>query len=216
MPEVRLIGVDGEQIGIVSTRDAMARAEAAEVDLVEIAPTAQPPVCRLMDYGKFKYREAKKQHEARLKLKQIQVKEVKFRPNTDDGDYQIKLRNLIRFLTEGDKAKVTLRFRGREMAHQEFGVRLLERVRSDLEQVGVVEQFPRMEGRQMVMLIGPKKRPEKVAVHHQDKQGSGSEGATAQAGAPAAKAPKPATAPTDAAKPAPAVAKPAAVTRPGN
>ena len=214
VPEVRLIGVDGEQIGIVPTREALAKAEAAEVDLVEIAPTAQPPVCRIMDYGKFKYREAKKQHEARLKLKQIQVKEVKFRPNTDDGDYQIKLRNLVRFLTEGDKAKVTLRFRGREMAHQEFGVRLLERVRNDLEQVGVVEQFPRMEGRQMVMLIGPKKKPEKVAVpHHQDKQGSGT--AAAPAGA-APKAPKPKAAGTEAAKAAPAPAETATVTRPGN
>ena len=108
-------------------------AEEAEIDLVEIAPTAQPPVCRLMDYGKFKYREAKRQHEAKLKQKQIQVKEVKFRPGTDEGDYKIKLRNLIRFLNEGDKAKMTLRFRGREMAHQEFGVRLLERIESDLE-----------------------------------------------------------------------------------
>jgi len=219
VPEIRLIGVDGEQIGIVSTRDAMARAEAAEVDLVEIAPTAQPPVCRLMDYGKFKYREAKKQHEARLKLKQIQVKEVKFRPNTDDGDYQIKLRNLTRFLSEGDKAKVTLRFRGREMAHQEFGVRLLERVRNDLLEVGVVEQFPRMEGRQMVMLIGPKKRPEKGALpHHQDKQGSGPEAAPAPAGAAPPKAPRPAPAPKEAVKAAPSItaAKPAAVTRPGN
>jgi len=217
VPEVRLIGVDGEQIGIVAMRDAMARAEAAEVDLVEIAPTAQPPVCRLMDYGKFKYREAKKQHEARLKLKQIQVKEVKFRPNTDDGDYQIKLRNLVRFLSEGDKAKVTLRFRGREMAHQEFGVRLLERVRNDLEQVGVVEQFPRMEGRQMVMLIGPKKRPEKVVVpHHQDKQGPGPAAAPVPTEAAAAKAPKPAATGKDGANPAPPPAAPATATRPGN
>ena len=123
--------------------DAVARAEAAELDLVEIAPTAKPPVCRIMDFGKFKYREAKKQHEAKLKLKQIQVKEVKFRPGTDEGDYKIKLRNLIRFLGEGDKAKITLRFRGREMAHQEFGVRLLERVRNDLEPYSVVESFPR-------------------------------------------------------------------------
>ena len=169
----------------------MSRAEAAEVDLVEIAPTAQPPVCRIMDYGKFKYREAKKQHEARLKLKQIQVKEVKFRPNTDDADYQIKLRNLIRFLSEGDKAKVTLRFRGREMAHQEFGVRLLERVRTDLEQVGVVEQFPKMEGRQMVMLIGPKKKPQDQKPHHQDKPSSGSAAAPPSASAAAPKAPKP-------------------------
>ena len=217
VPEVRLIGVDGEQIGIVPTREALAKAEAAEVDLVEIAPTAQPPVCRIMDYGKFKYREAKKQHEARLKLKQIQVKEVKFRPNTDDGDYQIKLRNLVRFLTEGDKAKVTLRFRGREMAHQEFGVRLLERVRGDLELVGVVEQFPRMEGRQMVMLIGPKKKPEKVVVpHHQDKQGSGPAAVPHATGAVAPKAPKPKPAATDAAQAAPAPAAAATVTRPGN
>jgi translation initiation factor IF-3 len=214
VPEVRLIGVDGEQIGIVPTREALAKAEAAEVDLVEIAPTAQPPVCRIMDYGKFKYREAKKQHEARLKLKQIQVKEVKFRPNTDDGDYQIKLRNLVRFLTEGDKAKVTLRFRGREMAHQEFGVRLLERVRNDLEQVGVVEQFPRMEGRQMVMLIGPKKKPEKVVVaHHQDKQGSGTAAAPAAA---APKAPKPKAAAMEAANTASVPPATATVTRPGN
>ena len=137
--------------------DARARAEAAELDLVEIAPMAKPPVCRIMDFGKFKYREAKKQHEARLKLKQIQVKEVKFRPGTDEGDYQIKLRNLIRFLSEGDKAKITLRFRGREMAHQEFGVRLLERIRNELEPHAVVESFPRLEGRQMVMLLAPKK-----------------------------------------------------------
>ena len=118
---------------------------------------AKPPVCRIMDFGKFKYREAKKQHEAKLKLKQIQVKEVKFRPGTDEGDYQIKLRNLVRFLGEGDKAKITLRFRGREMAHQEFGVRLLERIRTDLEAHSIVESFPRLEGRQMVMLLAPKK-----------------------------------------------------------
>jgi len=152
-----LVGEEGEQLGIVSLADARARAESAELDLVEIAPTAKPPVCRIMDYGKFKYREAKKLHEAKLKLKQIQVKEVKFRPGTDEGDYQIKLRNLIRFLSEGDKAKITLRFRGREMAHQEFGVRLLERIRNDLEPYAVVESWPRLEGRQMVMLLAPKK-----------------------------------------------------------
>jgi translation initiation factor IF-3 len=152
-----LVGEEGEQLGIVSIADARARAETAELDLVEIAPTAKPPVCRIMDYGKFKYREAKKQHEAKLKLKQIQVKEVKFRPGTDEGDYLIKLRNLTRFLQEGDKAKITLRFRGREMAHQEFGVRLLERIRNDLEPVSIVESFPRLEGRQMVMLLAPKK-----------------------------------------------------------
>jgi translation initiation factor IF-3 len=133
-------------------------AQEGEVDLVEIAPTAQPPVCRLMDYGKFKYQEQKRAAEARAKQKIIQVKEVKFRPGTDEGDYQVKLRNLIRFLEEGDKAKVTLRFRGREMAHQEFGVRLLERVRNDLESIAVVESMPRLEGRQMVMVIAPKKK----------------------------------------------------------
>jgi len=156
--ELRLIGVDNEPIGIVSVRDAIRMAEDAEVDLVEIAPTAEPPVCRLMDYGKFKYQEQKKAHEARQKQKVIQVKEVKFRPGTDEGDYQIKLRNLVRFLDEGDKAKITLRFRGREMAHQEFGVRLLERLRTDLDAVGQVEQMPRLEGRQMVMVVAPKKK----------------------------------------------------------
>jgi translation initiation factor IF-3 len=155
---VRLIGVDGEQVGVVSLVTATKMAEEAGVDLVEIAPTAKPPVCRIMDYGKFKYAEAKKRHEAKLKQRQIQVKEIKFRPGTDEGDYQIKLRNLIRFLEEGDKAKVTLRFRGREMAHQEFGVKLLERVRTDLDPFAVVEQFPKMEGRQMVMVLSPKKK----------------------------------------------------------
>src|SRR6185503_1802143 len=150
-------GKEGEQLGIVPTLQALKMAEEAEVDLVEIAPTAKPPVCKLMDYGKFKYREAKKAHEARLKQKQIHVKEVKFRPGTDEGDYKIKLRNLIKFLEEGDKTKVTLRYRGREMAHQEFGHRLIERVRKDLEEVAVVEQFPKMEGRQLIMVLAPKK-----------------------------------------------------------
>lgn len=159
---MRLIGVEGEQIGIVTLAVANTLAEEAEVDLVEIAPTARPPVCRLMDYGKFRYQESKKKHEAKLKQKQIQIKEVKFRPNTDEGDYNIKLRNLISFLAEGDKAKITLRFRGREMAHQEFGVRLLERVRGDLEPHAVVEQFPRMEGRQMVMVLSPRKKEVKA------------------------------------------------------
>ena len=163
MPEVRLLGPEGEPLGIVSIALALQKAEEAELDLVEIAPTAQPPVCRVMDYGKFKYRESKKRHEAKLKQKQIIVKEVKFRPGTDEGDYKIKLRNLIRFLEEGDKAKITLRFRGREMAHQEFGVRLLERVRADLDPYGVVEQFPKMEGRQMVMVISPAKKKPAVA-----------------------------------------------------
>jgi translation initiation factor IF-3 len=172
-----LVGEEGEQLGIVSLADARARAEAAELDLVEIAPMAKPPVCRIMDFGKFKYREAKKQHEAKLKLKQIQVKEVKFRPGTDEGDYQIKLRNLIRFLTEGDKAKITLRFRGREMAHQEFGIRLLERIRNDLAEFAVVESFPRLEGRQMVMLLAPKKtvlvKPVAAVKHPQPKPEDG-------------------------------------------
>jgi translation initiation factor IF-3 len=153
---VRLIGAGGEQVGVVSLATANKMAEEAELDLVEIAPTAVPPVCRIMDYGKFKYRESKKRHEAKLKQKQIIVKEVKFRPGTDEGDYKIKLRNLIRFLEEGDKTKITLRFRGRELAHQEFGIRLLERIRGDLEPHGVVEQWPKMEGRQLVMVLAPK------------------------------------------------------------
>ncbi|HET7634415.1 MAG TPA: translation initiation factor IF-3 [Burkholderiales bacterium] len=165
-PEVRLIGAQGEQVGIVSLAAANKMAEEAEVDLVEIAPQAQPPVCRIMDYGKFKYRESKKRHDAKLKQKQVVIKEVKFRPRTDAGDYQIKLRNLTRFLEDGDKCKVTLRFRGREMAHQEFGLRLLERVRNDLEPYGTVEQFPKMEGRQMVMMLAPKKVVSAKAEQH--------------------------------------------------
>lgn len=129
-----------------------------DVDLVEIAAAANPPVCRLMDYGKFKYQESKRKHEQKQKQKQIQVKEIKFRPGTDDGDYNVKIRNLIRFLEDGDKAKVTLRFRGREMAHQDIGLALLKRVEADLVEVGTVEQFPKLEGRQMVMMIGPKKK----------------------------------------------------------
>jgi translation initiation factor IF-3 len=155
---VRLVGENAEQLGIVPVAEALRLAEERNVDLVEIAPTAQPPVCKLMDYGKFRYREQKKAHEAKLKQKQIQVKEIKFRPGTDEGDYKIKLGKLIQFLEDGDKAKVTLRFRGREMAHQEFGVRLLERVRADLQEVGIVEQFPKLEGRQMVMVLAPKKK----------------------------------------------------------
>ena len=156
-PEVRLIGAAGEQVGVVTIAAANKLAEEAELDLVEIAPTAVPPVCRIMDYGKYKYREAKKRHEAKLKQKQIVVKEIKFRPGTDAGDYKIKLRNLTRFLEEGDKAKITLRYRGREMAHQELGHRLIERVRSDLEAYSVVEQYPKMEGRQLIMVLAPKK-----------------------------------------------------------
>jgi len=158
VPEIRLQGTEGEQLGIVSIRTALQMAEEAGVDLVEIAPTAKPPVCRIMDYGKFKYQEQKRAHEAKLKQKQVQVKEIKLRPGTDENDYQIKLRNMTRFLEEGDKVKVTLRFRGREMAHQEFGMRQLERIKADLEAVGQVEQMPKMEGRQMIMIIGPAKK----------------------------------------------------------
>jgi translation initiation factor IF-3 len=136
----------------------MKMAEEAGLDLVEISPTADPPVCRIMDFGKFLFEANKKAHAAKRNQKQIQIKEIKFRPGTEEGDYQIKLRNLIRFLTEGDKAKVVLRFRGREMAHQDIGREILERVQQDLAQVGTVEQFPVMEGRQLVMLIGPKKK----------------------------------------------------------
>jgi translation initiation factor IF-3 len=152
------VAENGDQLGIVAVGDALKMAEEQNVDLVEIAPLAVPPVCKLMDYGKFRYREQKKAHEAKLKQKQIQVKEIKFRPSTDDGDYKIKVGKLVQFLEEGDKAKVTLRFRGREMAHQEFGVRLLERVKKDLELVAIIEQFPRLEGRQMVMVLAPKKK----------------------------------------------------------
>jgi translation initiation factor IF-3 len=155
---VRLVSDSGEQLGIVPVAQALKMAEEKSVDLVEIAPLARPPVCKLMDYGKFRYREQKKAHEAKLKQKQIQVKEIKFRPGTDDGDYQVKLAKLIGFLEEGDKTKVTLRFRGREMAHQEFGMRILERVKADLEPYGTVEQFPKLEGRQMVMVLAPKKK----------------------------------------------------------
>ncbi len=153
-----MIGLEGDQLGIVSVRQALSLAEEAGVDLVEIAPLAAPPVCRIMDFGKFKYQEAKRAHEAKLKQKQIQVKEVKFRPGTDDNDYQIKMRNLIKFLQEGDKTKVTLRFRGREMAHQEIGVALLKRIEADLSPVGSVEQWPKMDGRQMIMILAPKKK----------------------------------------------------------
>lgn len=155
---MRLIGADGEQVGIVPVAEALRMANEAELDLVEIAPMANPPVCRIMDFGKYKYAESKKRHEAKLKQKQIQVKEVKFRPGTDEGDYNVKLRNLIRFLNDGDKAKVTLRFRGREIAYQEIGLRLIERIREDLAEYGVVEQHPKLEGRQMVMVIGPKRK----------------------------------------------------------
>ena len=157
-PQVRLIDAEGEPVGIVSIAEALRMAEEADLDLVEIAPLAEPPVCRVMDIGKFKYAESKKQHEAKLKQKQVQIKEVKFRPATDDGDYNIKLRNLIKFLADGDKTKITLRFRGREIAHQQIGMQLMERIRQDLTEHGIVEQFPKMEGRQMVMMLSPKRK----------------------------------------------------------
>jgi translation initiation factor IF-3 len=155
---VRLIGAEGEQIGVVSIEQAKSLAEESSLDLVEISPQAEPPVCKVMDYGKFKFEEQKKRQAQRKKTKQIQVKEIKFRPGTDIGDYNVKLRNLVKFLTEGDKVKVTLRFRGREMAHQELGRDLLKRVEEDLRELGSVEQFPKMEGRQMVMVLAPKKK----------------------------------------------------------
>ncbi|MCL1860220.1 MAG: translation initiation factor IF-3 [Proteobacteria bacterium] len=157
-PEVRLVSEDGEPLGIMSLRAALEAAEESGLDLVEIAPMAQPPVCKVMDFGKFRYQEQKKAHEARLKQKQVQVKEIKLRPGTDENDYQIKLRNLRRFLEDGDKCKVTLRFRGREMAHQEFGLRQLERIKADLEDLAQVEQMPKMEGRLMVMVVAPARK----------------------------------------------------------
>lgn len=155
--------MEAEPLGIVSLAEAIAQADELETDLVEIAPKAKPPVCRLMDYGKFKYAQSKKLHEAKTKQKNVQVKEVKCRPGTDDNDYNVKLRNLIRFLGDGDKTKVTLRFRGREIAHQQLGMALLKRVEADLEEYGVVEQFPKMEGRQMVMVLSPSKKPKQKA-----------------------------------------------------
>jgi translation initiation factor IF-3 len=154
---VRVVGPEGDQIGVMAIRDALARAEEEGLDLVEIAPQADPPVCRIMDWGKYRFENSKKAQAARKKQKQIQIKEVKFRPGTDDHDYDVKMRNLKRFIDEGNKVKVTLRFRGREMAHQELGRDLLKRVETDTADETVVEQFPRMEGRQMVMMLSPKK-----------------------------------------------------------
>lgn len=156
--EVRVIDSEGEMVGVLKIDQALQRAADVDLDLVEVSPNVEPPVCRIMDYGKYVFEENKKRQAAKKKQKQIQVKEVKFRPGTDEGDYQIKLRNLTRFLNDGDKAKVTLRFRGREMAHQELGMKLLKRVQADLEELGQVEQFPKMEGRQMVMVLAPKKK----------------------------------------------------------
>jgi len=158
VPKVRLIDAEGNQVGIVPIREALLKAQESELDLVEISPTAKPPVCRVMDYGKFLFEVNKKRQVAKKKQKQVQIKEIKFRPGTDEGDYQVKLRNLTRFLEEGDKAKITLRFRGREMTHQEIGLEVLARIEKDLTELGGVEQRPKMEGKQMVMVISPKKK----------------------------------------------------------
>lgn len=155
---VRLIDADGEQVGVVPIRQAQQIAYDAELDLVEISPNADPPVCRVMDFGKFRFEQNKKLAAAKKKQKQIQVKEVKFRPGTDEGDYQVKIRNLIRFLSDGDKAKVTVRFRGRELAHRELGMELLQRIETDLLEYASVEQHAKMEGRQMIMTLTPKKK----------------------------------------------------------
>ena len=156
--EVRLIDAEGEQAGILKLEDALAKAQEATLDLVEVSPNAEPPVCRIMDFGKYLFEQKKKTQQGKTKTKQVQVKEIKFRPGTDIGDYNIKLKKLIQFLSEGDRAKITLRYRGREMAHQELGVALLKRVEKDLEDYGTVEQFPKMEGRQLVMVLTPKKK----------------------------------------------------------
>ena len=153
---IRLVGADGEMIGVVSLREGLVMAEEAGLDLVEVSPNADPPVCKILDFGKFKYESQKRKAEAKKKQKVIEIKEIKLRPNIDDNDYSIKMRSMIKFLEEGDKVKVTLRFRGREMAHQDLGVKVLERVKAELDVLGKVEQFPRLEGRQMVMVIAPK------------------------------------------------------------
>ncbi|WP_414674529.1 translation initiation factor IF-3 [Luteibacter sp.] len=158
VPRVRVLGAEGEQMGIMETRDAIKAAEELGMDLVEIQPNGDPPVCKIMDYGKFKFEAQKKASAAKKKQKQVEIKEVKFRPVTDEGDYQIKLRKMREFLEEGDKVKVTIRFRGREMSHQDLGQNLARRVQGDIGEDGVVESFPRLEGRQMVMMIGPKKK----------------------------------------------------------
>ncbi|MDR3477631.1 MAG: translation initiation factor IF-3 [Gammaproteobacteria bacterium] len=155
--EVRLIDAEGEQLGVVSIRQARQLSEESGLDLVELSPDAKPPVCRIMDFGKFRFQQSKRKAAAKKKQKQVQIKEIKIRPATEEGDYQVKLRNMSRFLIDGDKVKVTLRFRGREMAHPELGMKLLERIQADLIEAGVVEQRPKFEGRQMVMVIGPKK-----------------------------------------------------------
>lgn len=158
VPRVRVIGADGSQVGIISTREAIFKAEESGLDLVEVSPNADPPVCKIMDYGKYIYAKDKAAHAAKRKQKQIQIKEIKFRPGTEEADYQTKLRNILRFLEEGDKVKIVVRFRGREMAHQELGMAMMDRLKGDLGELTVIEQFPRMEGKQSVMVMSPKKK----------------------------------------------------------
>ncbi len=153
-----MIGAEGEQVGVVSITEALQLAYDANMDLVEISPNADPPVCKVMDYGKYQFELNKKLQAAKKKQKQIQIKEIKFRPGTEEGDYQVKLRNLIKFLNDGDKTKITVRFKGRELSHRELGMDLLKRIETDLEEVAAVEQFPKLEGRQMIMVMGPKKK----------------------------------------------------------
>lgn len=153
-----MIGAEGEQVGVVSIAEALQTAYDASMDLVEISPNADPPVCKVMDYGKYQFEQNKKLQAAKKKQKQIQIKEIKFRPGTEEGDYQVKLRSLIKFLNEGDKTKITVRFKGRELSHRELGMDLLKRIETDLEEIAAVEQFPKLEGRQMVMVMGPKKK----------------------------------------------------------
>ena len=155
---MRVIGADGEQVGVLTRDEALKMAEDAGLDLVEIVPNADPPVCRVMDFGKFKFEQQKKAHAAKRKTKQQEIKELKFRPSTEDGDYNVKMRNLRRFLEEGDKVKVTVRFKGREMAHTELGEAMVKRIQGDIVEEAVVESFPRFEGRQMVMMVAPKKK----------------------------------------------------------
>ncbi|MCF6776389.1 translation initiation factor IF-3 [Thiotrichales bacterium 19X7-9] len=161
MKEVRLIDNEGQQVGVVSTRDALNQAQELNLDLVEVSPQAQPPVCRIMNYGKYLFEQNKKKSEAKKKQKQMQVKEIKLRPVTEEGDYQVKLRNLIKFLEHGDKVKITVRFRGREMSHQELGMAMMKRIQSDLEELAVVEHMPKLEGRQMIMIMAPGKKKTK-------------------------------------------------------
>ena len=158
MPNVRVIGADGEMVGVLSRDAALALAEESGMDLVEIQPQADPPVCRIMDFGKFRFEEQKKAHAARKKQKVVEIKELKFRPTTDDGDYEIKLRNLRRFISEGDKVKINIRFRGREMAHTELGIEMAKRLEADLKEEVTIEQWPRLEGRQMIMMVAPKRK----------------------------------------------------------